>query len=209
MKTTSRKLIGKGSFTKAYLLNDGTVEVESICPAKECYALFSKGNSFAPIIDRTDYLDSGVCVYKMPLYPKCRAPKRELNTTAYKVYTELRKLSCQFAMTYNKFTAAVEALSLEEDTKEEIISLAGDVANAIDCNDMGFEISPRNISYTAEGGLVMLDCFFSRKLLHSIAQAKQFIDSLRKAGYIVSKAKKQKPVTQADLDELFNELEGI
>lgn len=162
-----RKLIGKGSFTKAYQISDSEVEIVTICPAKECYAMFSQGNMFAPEIEKIDYLDSGESVYRMPLYPKVTAPKKQLNKKAYAIYQELRKISGTYAMNYNRFCQEVEASSIEEEAKEEIISLISDACNAIDCNDMGFEISPRNITTNENGDLIMLDCVFSRKLLRS------------------------------------------
>ncbi|QGH72543.1 MAG: hypothetical protein [Myoviridae sp. ctThM1] len=162
-----RKLIGKGTFTKAYQISETEVEIVSICPAKECYALFSQGNTFAPVIEKIDYREDGFSVYNMPLYPKVTAPKKQLNAKAYAIYSELRKISCQYNMSYNSFVEAVEALNLSEDDKEQIIDIASDVANAIDCDDMGFEISPRNITTDDNGNLIMLDCFFSRKLLRS------------------------------------------
>ena len=160
-----RKLIGKGSFTKAYQIAEYKVEVISICPAKECYALFSQGNTFAPVIEKIDYRDDGYSVYHMPLYKKVTAPKKQLNKEAYAIYQTLRKMSDKFGMNYNVFCQEVEATTLDEDVKEEILNLVGDVCNAIDCFDMGFEISPRNIAVGEGGNLIMLDCFFSRKLL--------------------------------------------
>lgn len=160
-----RKLIGKGSFTKAYQIDEDKVEVVSICPAKECYAMFSQGNTFAPVIEKIDHRDDGYSVYHMPLYPKVTAPKKQLNKAAYSIYQTLRSISGKFGMNYNLFCEEVEATDLEEDVKEEILSLVSDVCNAIDCFDMGFEISPRNITTDKDGNLIMLDCFFSRKLL--------------------------------------------
>lgn len=162
-----RKLIGKGTFTKAYQVSETEVEIVSICPAKECYAMFSQGNTFAPAIEKIDYREDGFSVYSMPLYPKVTAPKKQLNTESYKIYQALRTISGQWKMTYNKFVEQVEALDISEEAKESIIEIASDVGNGIDCDDMGFEISPRNISTDNNGNLIMLDCFFSRKLLRT------------------------------------------
>lgn len=162
-----RKLIDKGAFTKAYQIAEDKVEILTICPAKEAYALFSQGNKFAPIIEKVDYLDSGESVYHMPLYPKVTAPKKQLNKEAYAVYQALRKISGSCSMTYYRFIEEIEASNINEDDKEEIISLISDACNAIDTMDMGFEISPRNISVTETGDLIMLDCVFSRRVLRS------------------------------------------
>lgn len=162
-----RKLIGKGTFTKAYQVSETEVEIVSICPAKECYAMFSQGNTFAPVIEKIDYREDGFSVYSMPLYPKVTAPKKQLNTESYKIYQALRTIIEQWKMTYNKFVEQVEALDISEEAKESIIEIASDVGNGIDCDDMGFEISPRNITIDNNGNLIMLDCFFSRKLLRT------------------------------------------
>ena len=162
-----RKLIGKGSFTKAYQISENEVEIVSICPAKECYAIFSQGNSFAPKIERIDYREDGFSVYSMPLYPKVTAPKKQLNAKAYEIYSTLRNIAQTYAMNYYKFYDAVQASSLDDDVKEAVCELCSDVCNGIDTQDMGFEISPRNITTDDNGNLIMLDCFFSRKLLRT------------------------------------------
>lgn len=158
-----RKLIGKGSFSKAYQTGENSVELVSTCPTKECYALFSEGNSFAPILER-DYQKEDT--YKMPLYPKMRAPKQQLNEDGYRVYKALRTLC---ARNYFDFCEKVNTLdTLSEQEKEEICFLAGDVCNAVDPQDLGFEISPRNITHDEQGNLIMLDCFFCTKTLAQI-----------------------------------------
>lgn len=162
-----RKLIGKGTFTKAYQISETEVEIVSICPAKECYAMFSQGNTFAPKIEKVDYREDGFSVYSMPLYPKVTAPKKQLNEKAYVIYMTLRGIASTYAMDYYKFIEAVEASDLDEDTKESASELCSDACNGIDPQDMGFEISPRNITTDDNGNLIMLDCFFSRKLLRT------------------------------------------
>lgn len=162
-----RKLIGKGAFTKAYQISETEVEVITTCPAKECYAMFSHGNPFAPVIARNYEKDNA---YLMPLYPKVKAPKKQLNTRSYEIYQCLRtlKYECYFKHfgDYYGFVKAIEKVDcLTEQEKEDIISLAGDVCNAISPEDMRFEISPRNISHDSEGNLIMMDCFFCVKTL--------------------------------------------
>jgi len=162
-----RKLIGKGSFTKAYQISETEVEIVTICPAKECYAMFSQGNTFAPKIEKIDYREDGFSVYSMPLYPKVTAPKKQLNSEAYNTYSILRTIANTYAIDYYKFIEAVEASELDEDTKEAVCELCSDACNGIDPMDVGFEISPRNITTDDKGNLIMLDCFYSRKLLSS------------------------------------------
>lgn len=159
-----RKLIGVGTFTKAYQVEENKVEVISSCPAKEAYALFCGENPFAPKIEK-DY--SRKNTYLMPLYPKIKAPKQQLNERAYEIYKALRKLP--LGLNYYGFERAIENLTvLHEEERENILGLAGDVGNAISPEDMRFEISPRNISHDKKGNLILLDCFFSAKLLREV-----------------------------------------
>ncbi len=156
-----RKLIGKGTFTKAYQVADDTVEIVTKCPTKECYAMFSQHNPLAPKIERTN--TNGI--FKMPLYPKVKAPKKQLKEEHYALYRILS--GHRFSgIHYHAFVKEVESHpDISEQDKENIVELAGDVCNGIDPMNMRFEISPRNISATPEGDLVMMDCFFSRDLL--------------------------------------------
>lgn len=165
-----RKLIGRGTFTKAYQIGSELVEIVTTCPIKECYALFSQGNRFAPVIEKIDYLESGEHVFHMPLYPKIKAPKQQLNSRAYHIYKELRKIS--YNNDYNRIYNLIEGLDLTTDEKEEIQSLLGDAAN-VNSQSIAFEISPRNISATKDGDLVMLDCFFDRKALTNVYKNKR------------------------------------
>jgi len=166
MTQFKRKLIGRGSFTKAYQISENQVEVVTTCPSKECYAIFSQGNPFAPVVEKLDYLHSGESVYLMPLYAKVKAPSRELNPESLEVYKALRAINNKYSVrNYNDFCSEVDGTSLSEDVKEYVKDLCGDVCNGIDCYDLGFEISPRNIAVGKDGQLIMLDCFFSRKLL--------------------------------------------
>lgn len=171
MTTFKRKLIGKGAFTKAYQIEENLVEVVTVCPAKECYAIFSQGTRFAPTIEKIDCRDDGKQVYHMPLYPKMRAPSKQLNAESFAIYKALRSITSNwgsnynYSPSYNSFCDAVRGLPISDDAKEAITSLAGDVCNAIDCYDMRFEISPRNVTCDSDGNLVMLDCFFCIKTL--------------------------------------------
>lgn len=161
-----RKLIGKGAFSRAYQIGESQVEVISSCPTKECYAMFSQGNPFAPVIEHIGQKDEKG-IFHMPLYPKIKSIKTQFNARALHVYRELRKLGLD-AENYQHFCKMVENLSLTQDEKDNIISLASDVCNAIDCRDMRFEISPRNVSCDGNGNLIMLDCFFCMKQLRKV-----------------------------------------
>lgn len=162
-----RKLIGKGAFTRAYQIGLNQVEVVSSCPAKECYAMFSQGNPFAPKIEHIGQANDGKGIFHMPLYPKMKSIKTQFNAESLHIYRELRKLMNLKAWdeSYHTFCDQVDNLDLTEQQMDDIKSLAGDVCNAIDCRDMKFEISPRNVSCDEAGNLVMLDCFFCYKTL--------------------------------------------
>jgi hypothetical protein len=166
MTIFKRKLIGKGAFTKAYQVGENEVEVHSFCPAKECYAMFSQGNQFAPVIERKE-----TGIYKMPLYPKVRAPSHQFNPRALHIYKTLRKMFRTTAnLDYQNFCKAVNVLPLTECERDALIEMAGDVCNAIDCKDVRFEISPRNVTHDESGNLVLLDCFFSVATLRTSFQ---------------------------------------
>lgn len=160
-----RKLIGKGTFSKAYQIDDNKIELVSTCPAKECYAMFSQDNPLAPKIERSFDKEN---TFIMPLYPKMKAPKKQLNADAYGLYMHLKSVVYQ-CLNYYDFTKAIEkSTCLSDEQKENINSLANDVCNGIDCDNMRFEISPRNISCDDQGNIILMDCFFDvKKLINS------------------------------------------
>lgn len=165
-----RKFIGRGTFTRAYQISDEPgdeqVEVITSCPTKECYAMFSQGNRFAPKVKRNWDKENA---YFMPLYCKIKSPKKQLNARSYEVYKLLRNIQITYLQRgYHSFISEVSSCEdLTEVEKESIIDLAGDVCNNMDCASMRFEISPRNISCDEQGNLVMLDCFFSAQHLYN------------------------------------------
>lgn len=167
MTAFKRKLIGKGAFTKAYQIGENEVEVRSFCPAKECYALFSQGRQFAPVIERKE-----TNVYKMPLYPKTRAPSKNFNARSLVVYKTLRQVfKGNNLLDYHNFCRLINAENvLTAGEKESLIDLAGDVCCSIEPSNMRFEISPRNVSYNENGDLILLDCFFSIATLRTSFQ---------------------------------------
>lgn len=159
-----RKLIGEGTFSRAYQTSENTVELVSICPAKECYALFSKSNPLAPNMEKDH---SQVNTFKMPLYPHID-PRVSLNKRGLEIYEELRDLN-YMGCGYGEFCGKINSShNLTEEEKKNIISLASDVCNAIDPDDMRFEICPANVTCDSLGNLIMLDCFFSMEKLAEV-----------------------------------------
>lgn len=163
-----KKLLGRGTFTRAYLLESGEVELHSIDPVKECLALWGFGDSqLWPKIERIDYID-GVGVYRMPRYEKPKSLKKALNAHDWEFYKALRALPCsigfekeselknrwheKFDTLKNQFSDYVEAL-------HEALDSLGNYGF-----DICFEISPRNVA-VKDGNLILLDCFFLRSKL--------------------------------------------
>jgi len=164
-----RKLIGKGTFSKAYQVSETEVELVSTCPAKECYALFSQDNPLAPKIERDFNKEN---TFKMPLYAKVKAPKKQLNEDAYELYKHIQSVIYS-GVNYYDFTKAIEkSMCLSDEQKENINSLASDVCNGMYPENMRFEISPRNISCDDQGNLIMMDCFFDNGKLTKMWQDK-------------------------------------
>ena len=178
----NRILIGKGMFSKAYLLPCGNVEIHSTDKIKECMALWGFGDCYLwPTIERTDTFwkgDSLVQVYKMPFYEKVTAPKQQLNAQAYELYKLLRDMEVpvnlprghyerpdywreQFQTLPDKFAIERQALL------EAVDSIQNYTYN------IGFEISPRNISVGEFGDLILLDCFFDTEEAFQIIKSKQ------------------------------------
>lgn len=162
------KLIGKGTFTKAYLLECGTsVFLESTCPIKECMSLgwFPESTLF-PEIERLDDIEKQskiVYTYKMEFYPKPLSLKTELEPREYLLYQELRKLKITPPMNrhllFNEWHKAFNSLPDEFRLESEILREALDACGNFG-SDIAFEISPRNVR-VKNGKLILLDCFFS------------------------------------------------
>lgn len=157
------KLIGKGTFTKAYLLESGEVLLKSVDPIKECMAhgWFPDSELFPSI----SFEDGET--YKMKYYPKVSSLKNTLNERSYSLYLALRKLRVGYVKNsydlLDKWRKAFDSLPSEfEQEKEDLIS-AIEACSNFD-SDVSFEISPRNVAVD-NGKLVLLDCFFLKSEL--------------------------------------------
>lgn len=153
------QLIGKGSFTKAYLnVEDNRVYLDSNDPIKEVMALgwFPESSLFPKItLEKTGY-------YSMEYYPKVRSLKQNLDADQYAIYNLLRTFHCSFTgrNKYDAYQFYYEAFGTIQDeelreTMQEALDACGNFGT-----DIGFEISPRNVA-TKEGKLILLDCFFN------------------------------------------------
>lgn len=157
-----KKLIGKGSFTKAYLLDSDKVELHSIDPAKECMALWGFGDSYLwPILE-----SKGDQVYTMDYFPKTPSLKNSLEPRQYQLYSALRKLVPYLSYGHkahdweysDHWRTQFESLPAEfEEEKQALLEAVDSLGNY--GQDIQFEISPRNVR-AVNGKLCLLDCFF-------------------------------------------------
>ncbi len=164
------KLIGKGAFSKVYRKdNENKVTVLTDDNVKECM-----GNGWFPdtsLFPKVVAIDHDeISTYEMPYYPKVRAPKKELTKRSYELYNALRELADTMPYCANKYDS-YEKLHKHIDTIPAKFSKEKrEIREAIEAlsnygPDIAFEISPRNISKTARGKLVLLDCFFFKSAL--------------------------------------------
>lgn len=160
------KLIGKGSFTKAYLREDGMVELHSCCPAKECMAmgLFPESRYF-PKVKKI-----GENIYEMKLYDQPSSFKNALTPDQWAIYKELddlqykawRKLSSSDnAKRYYILREVFQEIS-DEEVRGALLEALDAFANYT--FNIGFEIAKRNLA-VEDDQLILLDCFFSRDTL--------------------------------------------
>lgn len=157
------KLIGKGAFTKAYLLDNGKVQLHSCCPIKEVMSLgwFPESRLF-PTISRVDSE-----VYEMDYLTRVTAPKRQLCEGDYKLYKALQVVDYDHsAGDYHGIYKSLEKNLAGFAELEEILEALDGCSNI--GSEIGFEISPRNIAVTADGHLIMADCFFCIKTLERL-----------------------------------------
>lgn len=148
-------IIGKGSFTTCFD-NSDKVYLVSNDPIKECIALgWFPECELIPEIERLDY-EGEYSLYTMKKYEKVTAPKKQLNTKAYKLYLDFRRIANNLLSDVNLWD---KQKKLNQEIKtEKLISLCLDSCSNY-TSKAGFEISPRNIA-SNEGNLILLDCFF-------------------------------------------------
>lgn len=149
------KLIGKGAFTRAYLQDSGKVLLKSSCPVKEAISMGFCGDSrFIPEIKCVDFQK-----YEMPFYEKPKSLKKALKPDQWTFYSELRRLYNEYKMVgTGLIIAAFKGSKLTPTQKRNMIEFVEGVAN-IGYDDVGFEISPRNVA-VRNGRLILLDVFF-------------------------------------------------
>ena len=161
------ELIGKGAFTKAYLLDSGRVLLKSCDPIKECMAL-----GFFPehrLFPKMEMIECGM--YEMEYYPRVNSLKNNLDAEEYKLYKTLREIAQSITNPLNIYDSysvlykAFEESNLNDEVKEVMIEALDGCSNF--GPDIGFEISPRNVA-VKDGKLVLLDVFFSKSVLKKV-----------------------------------------
>lgn len=143
------KLIGKGAFTRAYLLENNRVLLRSKDPIKECMAhgWFPESRLF-PVVD---LVDDGV--YEMEYFPRTSSLKSALAPRDYALY-QLLKTFADVAHARGCGGRDVMRHSVLHDTIAEFTEANSEyaeefqaIAEAVDAcgnygTDIGFEISP-------------------------------------------------------------------
>lgn len=169
--TKGYKKIGKGAFSSVFRKGDSNnVLIISNDVVKECISLgwFPKSRLF-PKIERLSYNDDGTSTYKMKYYDKVIAPKKQLNTKAYRLYKALRSLE---VINYPENDDLLHDAWIKafKNLPSELKTAKGALIGAVEAltnygADICFEISPRNIATTKTGNLVLLDTFFLKSQL--------------------------------------------
>jgi len=166
------KLIGKGAFTKAYLIENNKVRLISCDPIKECmsFGWFPKSRLF-PKIERID--SDEFSTYEMDFYPRVTSLKKELKPKEYEKYMELRNLEISY--TFNNHENRDQLYKAFKTIKNR--TLKNVLIQALDaCGNYGqdicFEISPRNVR-VKNGNLILMDCFFIKSELTEIRTSKR------------------------------------
>lgn len=157
------KLIGKGHWAKCYLLpcND-RVRIHSSDWVKEAMGmgLYPKHRLFAEVET------VGAQVYEMRYFPRVGSLKHTLCEHDYKLYRVLREWLGHSPYGYHSNIAICDNIISGypefSDEMEAIKEAFGALSNYD--TEIGFEISPRNVAVDGDK-LVLLDCFYFRKLL--------------------------------------------
>lgn len=156
------KEIGRGFFTTAYLRNDNKVLLKSTDYIKECMAMGWFPNSrLFPKVSFSDNRNE----YIMKYYPRVKSLKTSLNPKDYEIYKELRAIHLNLPKGYDSLHKVFTTISNKR-VKEALLGALDACANY--GVDVFFEISPRNVSVSKAGRLVLMDCFFMESQLLKI-----------------------------------------
>ena len=160
------KFIGKGSFTKCFLMDCGKrVQLVTCDPIKEAMAWGWFPDS--PLFPKLSFVSLGA--YEMDYLPGSRGLKSELEPEQWELYKILRDCflnNVKVTRGDDLYRAWYEAFEMYADSYAGgyAESAFRDLIEALDAcsnfgSDVAFEISPRNVR-AVNGKLVLLDCFF-------------------------------------------------
>lgn len=167
------KVIGKGLFSTAYKKNNKKALIKSCCPMKEAMALgFFPNSRLFPRVTQVDFQE-----YEMPLYTKRKSLKKSLVPQDWELYKELKELfESQWAAAaapresrYAHWRKAFKTIKNKRARTALLEALDG-CANYT--QNIGFEVSPRNVAVTESGRLVLLDVFFSIDTMRDVRNRK-------------------------------------
>lgn len=153
IRLDKKNMIAKGTFTKAYKINEKEVIILTVDNTKECLALFCKGVNI-PKMERLEDIGE-YQVYKMPLYKKLKSTDK----LAWSDYKKLRKLFQCKSFTkhkcYEEMRALLEDSGLPNHLVESLESILD--AMAMYTDEMFFDVFPRNFGVDDNGNLMLLD----------------------------------------------------
>lgn len=155
------KQIGKGSFSTVYRKgNSKNVYIKTNDYVKEAMCLWFENSRLFPKIQHSDIEGFD---YKMKYYPKHTSLKLSLKPKEYQKYLLLRDFNGtqDFNILWDTFST-IKIKSLKKNLLDALSALSNYGF------DIVFEISPRNVSVSPTGNLVLLDCFYIQSQLKDI-----------------------------------------
>lgn len=154
---SSYKQIGNGYFTTAYIDSSNRVYLKTTDPIKECMANSFPNSSYFPKVKHSlvDCFE-----YEMKYYDKVVSPKRDLSGKSYLIYKELRDIfkGGMYEPSYDTWYKSFKRIKSSKGVKLALLEALDQISNY--SQNIGFEISPRNIKRTDKGNIILLDCFF-------------------------------------------------
>ena len=162
------KQIGKGSFTKAFLNQDGECILHTIDPVKVAMAedLFVPSHRMFPNMEILEHcFDDDYYVMKTNYLPRPKSIKKNVTPRQWRFYRALLdvyavsryRFSCHHKRTEGLYQAFKSMPNEFKAEKEALLEMVDGLRNY--CEAVAFEISPRNVTVRS-GKLVLLDCFF-------------------------------------------------
>jgi hypothetical protein len=160
------KLIGRGAFTKAYLLDNEEVLLLSKDPIKEAMAFgWFPDHYLFPKVSWGEAKGE----YTMKYYKYVAGLKNRLDLNQWLLYQTLRALDGHcwdkydgYNTWYKEFNKLPDAFSNEREALQDALTACGNYGS-----DVGFEISPRNVR-AVNGKLLLLDCFYMQGKLEEL-----------------------------------------